>query len=439
MGESFLIQKLITTVGSGVNYVNFIAQDVDGVKYIVHNGYDYVTNNNPTDITFNSWYTQSSSLLTPVINNVITEPYVFVNGPNLAGVDYEKHIKLNNYVALNSTARYRIDKEFSDVLFATREHSFVDSDSRTVYTVGLVRRNLNTSLLGVTNPPNNVTFAGLDGAGVYNIARTSSGFIVSAVFSSGELVDYAMMRFGTTGTYSNGSFYNGAVSTFTELLPEGANYYTSQANRLVYKRFTNDANIAVSALNVGGGFNKIGNFVYTCNLTDITRFNRITLVGAVSNNLTGLNLSGVQFFSGRDIVGDNQYIYTLLRNNADSSNRSVVQLHTNLTFSNYLGINQIIDSIDVVNNHLYVYVNLPANTFKFNNQFYTKKIIKYTNSFVPVANFYVNNFSTSAGDLFSKNKSLYLQTGVNLYQFGYLEPTEQEVIEAFKITNVMEE
>jgi hypothetical protein len=82
MGESFLIQKLIQAGGS-VNYVDYVVQDENSAKYVVYNGYDYVTNPTPdlNNLTFNQWLLNNSASGNVILNNTIMTSNSY-NGPN---------------------------------------------------------------------------------------------------------------------------------------------------------------------------------------------------------------------------------------------------------------------------------------------------------------------------------------------------------------------
>jgi hypothetical protein len=232
----------------GGSYFDYAAQDINGAKYEVYNGYDFVTNPTPNlsqPIIFNRWILNNNTTKTISFSNaniVINTGFNF-NGPstvlNNIGFSNWKNVTISSAV-LNGDERY-----------ANSVHDFVYSNNTLFLSSGFSAGPIQTYLRrfdtsGVTNTSINVTHAVFFGSGIYaqHLALDDNYVYASArAFDPGgikkyhrnNLVEVANRALGLNNTkVRNGFIYGASGTTFYKLNAE-----TLQNEAVLQFQFTN--------------------------------------------------------------------------------------------------------------------------------------------------------------------------------------------------------
>jgi len=380
-------------------YVNIVATDTDGAKYVGFNGYDAITNPTPTgNTTFNRWLLNNSATGTVIFANAtfITGTY---NGPNV-GVDE------SNMAFVNNTASYG-----ADIRSVAINNSFI-------YVGGL-------SLSG-TN-------------------RGVSKFHESNLVLVGNTVNYGGWIFATTVNngfiYAGGeigSFTNGNVKKYHESNLVFVNS-TPNYGGLIFNLITNNGFIYAGG---GDGNNTVQKF-YESNLARVgnTVSYGFMINGITANNgfiyVVGFNTtaSTVQKFyeSNLAFVGNTAsyggHIQTVATNNgfiyaAGSTNRTVQKFYeSNLAFvGNTLDYGATIFSIKTNNGFIYAGgsvitgVNRGVSKFYESNLALVGNTVNYNDLITSIG---VNNGYIYVGGETSRNVKKYQENGEGQEQLPF--------------------
>jgi hypothetical protein len=284
MGESFLIQKLIQSDGS-VNYINYVAQDLDGAKYVVYNGYDFITNPTPgNNFSFNQWILNNSATGNVILNNTIMSivnyngPSTTINESNMSILSYTPTISVlkqpiaigNGFFYVSGGTSNNISKyNETSLSFVGNTAGFLNLvrsllvNNGFIYALGiypttnLIRKYNADTLAFVSNSPNiNI---------VTNHIFINNGFIY---VSNGSIRKYNEQTLEFVGNSANLNLHQNLVSL------NGNLYVTSQNSLTTINANATRQNYAIYRINEvtleNTGATQIGNVLTTTNIANDT-------------------------------------------------------------------------------------------------------------------------------------------------------------------------
>jgi hypothetical protein len=351
-------------------YVNLVATDTDGAKYVGYNGYDAITNPTPTsNTTFNRWLLNNSATGTVIFANATFTTGTY-NGPN---------------GTFNEAAMPFIDNTNAfggDILSITTNNGFIYVGGETTsgfYSDGSVKKYYESNLAFVGNTANfggfirsittnngfiyagggtNTTVQKFDESNLAFVNNTASygGLIFSLTTNNGFIyagggTDTTVQKFneGNLAKVGNTASYGGAIRSITT--NNGFIYVGGESDETIKKFY--ESNLAF-----------VGNTaVYNGFIRSITTNNGFIYAGGTfsqtikkyhESNLVFVDNSVSYDFEIKSISTSNGFIYAAGSGNATNSRDVKKYYESNLIFvGNTVNYGGTIEAITINNGFIY--------------------------------------------------------------------------------------